>query len=88
MTQSFRSDLALIGLAVVGVVADLACVLTGHTPPQLFENVALAGLTGAAGVALPLRTGTSTNPAAPDVPAPGTYQAPGAAAPYNGPVGQ
>lgn len=87
MSQSFRSDLALLGLAVVGVLANLACVLTGHTPPALFENVALAGLTGAAGVALPLRTGTSTSQAAPDV-TPDTYQAPGAATPYNGPVGQ
>jgi hypothetical protein len=87
MPQSFRSDLALLGLAAVGVLADLACVLTNHTPPALFENVAIAGLTGAAGVALPLRAGTS-NQAAPDAPASATYQAPGAASPLNGPVGQ
>lgn len=79
MPQSFRSDLALLGLAVVGVLADLACVLTNHTPPALFENVALAGLTGAAGVALPLRT--SSNPAAVDAPAPATYQASAAVVP-------
>ena len=88
MPQSFRSDLALLGLAVVGVLADLACVLTNHTPPALFENVAIAGLTGAAGVALPFRSGTPSNQVAPDAPAPATYQAPGAASPYNGPVGQ
>jgi hypothetical protein len=87
MSQSFRSDLALLGLAVVGVLADLACVLTNHTPPQLFENVAIAGLTGAAGVALPFRTG-NPNQAAPDAPASATYQASGAVSPYNGPVGQ
>lgn len=87
MTQSFRSDLALLGLAVVGVLADLACVLTNHTPPALFENVALAGLTGAAGVALPLRA-ASSNPGAADAPAPATYQASAAPAPYQGPVGK
>jgi hypothetical protein len=87
MSQSFRSDLALLGLAVVGVLANLACILTGHTPPALFENVALAGLTGAAGVALPLRTGTSS-PAAPGASTPDTYQAPGAVAPDNGPEGR
>lgn len=57
--KSFRSDLALVVLAVVGVVADLACVLTGHHPPALFEQVAIAGLTGAAGVSLPVRAGSA-----------------------------
>jgi hypothetical protein len=71
---SFRADLALLGLAVVGVLSDLACVLTGHQPPALFESVALAGLTGAAGVALPIGSPTAA-------PAP-------AAADYSGPVGQ
>jgi hypothetical protein len=78
--MSFRADLALLGLAVVGVVSDLACVLTSHTPPALFESVALAGLTGAAGVALP--AGTSTPASAP---AADTTSAP--AASYSGPVG-
>lgn len=88
-SQSFRSDLALLGLAIVGVLADLACVLTNHTPPALFENVALAGLTGAAGVALPFRAGTSSNQAAADAPT-ATYQASAAAAPtpYTGPEGR
>lgn len=97
--SQFRSDLALIGLAVVGILADLACVLTGHQVPQLFEQVALAGLTGAAGVALPLRASTTPDPT--PVPAPVTYQpytvpaaqvqqSPAATAPqvYTGPVGQ
>lgn len=77
--MSFRADLALLGLAVVGVLADLACVLTGHTPPSLFEQVALAGLTGAAGVAqiVPAR------PAAAAVVPEAT-----AAAGYSGPIGQ
>lgn len=73
MFQSFRADLALLGLAVVGVLADLACVLTNHTPPALFESVALAGLTGAAGVALPVgayRPPTDPAPAPAPVPAP------------------
>lgn len=100
--QSFRADLALLGLAVVGVLADLACVLTGHQAPALFEQVALAGLTGAAGVALPRSTSDSTAVPAPTVPAPAaTYQAvPVAQVPqsaiaagagqavYTGPVGQ
>lgn len=68
---SFRSDLALIGLAVVGVLADLACVLTGHPAPALFEQVALAGLTGAAGVSLPLRASSSAS----DTAAAGSTQA-------------
>jgi hypothetical protein len=96
---SFRSDLALLGLAVVGVVSDLACVLTGHTPPALFEQVALAGLTGAAGVALPFRAASDSDSAAAGTQAPTTYQAAPPAAqvpqspaavvqPYTGPVGQ
>lgn len=91
MSQSFRSDLALLGLAVVGVLSDLACVLTGHSAPALFEQIAIAGLTGAAGVALPLRAGSSD----PVVPAPAAaaapaaaVQAPTVAVPYTGPVGQ
>jgi hypothetical protein len=50
---SFRADLALLGLAVVGVLSELACVLTGHPAPGLFQEVTLAGVAGAAGVALP-----------------------------------
>ena len=79
--MSFRADLALLGLAVVGVLSDLACVLTGHTPPGLFEQVALAGLTGAAGVAqavpghLPAQASAPAAEASP-------------AADYSGPVGQ
>lgn len=98
--QSFRSDLALIALAVVGVLADLACVLTGHAAPALFEQVALAGLTGAAGVALPLRAGSPSDSAAAGstqayatfqaTPAAQVPQSPAAVAPqpYTGPVGQ
>jgi hypothetical protein len=92
---SLRSDLALAALAVVGVAADLACVLTGHTPPALFDQVALAGLTGAAGVAMQ----RPSDPAAADpTQAPATYQAVPAAQvpqssaavvqPNTGPVGQ
>jgi hypothetical protein len=51
---SFRADLALLGVSVVGVLSDLACVLLGHTPPDLFSTVALTGLVGAAGVTTPL----------------------------------
>jgi hypothetical protein len=75
--QSLRSDLALCALAVVGVAADLACVLTGHQAPALFDQVALAGLTGAAGVALQARPESDQAPAAPQAPVP-----------YSGPVGQ
>jgi hypothetical protein len=93
---SLRSDLALAALAVVGVAADLACVLTGHTPPALFDQVALAGLTGAAGVAMQ----RPSDPAAVDsTQAPSTYQAApsvnqvpqsstAVVQPYTGPVGQ
>jgi hypothetical protein len=97
VSQSFRSDLALLGLAVVGVLSDLACVLTGHVPPGLFSDVTLAGLTGAAGVALPLRAASnsaaagSTQTPSPDaVSAPMVQQSPAAVAPqpYTGPVGQ
>jgi hypothetical protein len=79
--MSFRADLALLGLAVVGVLSDLACVLTGHTPPGLFEQVALAGLTGAAGVAQAVPS---------HVPAPAPAPVPEAspAADFSGPVGQ
>lgn len=79
--STFRADLALCGLAVVGVLADLACVLTGHTPPGLFEQVALAGLTGAAGVAqiVPGNTaGSSSSPTSAAAPA----------RDYSGPVGE
>lgn len=62
--KTVRSDLALLLLAVVGVLADLACILTGHTPPSLFEQVALVGVAGAAGVSLPTRS-TDPVPAAP-----------------------
>jgi hypothetical protein len=79
--QSLRSDLALAALAVVGVAADLACVLTGHTPPALFDQVALAGLTGAAGVAMQRPAPADQAPAADPAPAP-------VPAPYRGPVGQ
>ncbi|WP_399559104.1 hypothetical protein OG762_52410 (plasmid) [Streptomyces sp. NBC_01136] len=95
--QSLRSDLALIALAVVGVAADLACVLTGHTPPNIFDQVALAGLTGAAGVAMQQQR-TPDPTAADSTQAPATYQAVPAAQvpqssaavvqPYSGPVGQ
>jgi hypothetical protein len=80
---------------VVGVAADLACVLTGHPTPALFDQVALAGLTGAAGVALQ----RPNDPAAVDsTQEPRTYQAVATAAqvpessaavvpPYDGPVG-
>jgi hypothetical protein len=99
---SLRSDLALAALVVVGVAADLACVLTGHTPPAIFEQVALAGIGGAAGVAVqrndsaagPTSDGT---PAADSTQEPRTYQAvpatqvPESSAavvqPYDGPVG-
>jgi hypothetical protein len=78
---SFRADLALLGLAVVGVLSDLACVLTGHPAPALFEQVALAGLAGAAGVAQAVpKTTTTTTAAAAD----GGGQEP---AGYSGPVG-
>lgn len=79
----FRADLALLGLSVVGVLADLACVLTGHQPPSLFEQVALAGLTGAAGVALPPG---SSNPSS--SPASSPAAAPVPAGDISGPVGQ
>lgn len=82
MSTSFRADLALLGLATVGVLADLACVLTGHQAPGLFEQVALAGLTGAAGVAQ-IVPGAVQAP--PTLPAPAA-DAP-AAADYSGPVG-
>jgi NADPH-dependent 2,4-dienoyl-CoA reductase/sulfur reductase-like enzyme len=62
--KNLRSDLALVLLAVVGVAADLVCILTGHTPPALFDQVAVAGLSGAAGVALQARPGSA--PAAKD----------------------
>jgi hypothetical protein len=76
---SFRADLALLGLAVVGVLSDLACVLTGHPAPALFEQVALAGLAGAAGVAQAVPKTTTTTAAAD-----GGSQEP---AGYSGPVG-
>lgn len=76
MSPTLRSDLALLTLSGVAVLADLACVLTGHTPPSLFPDIALAGLTGAAGVSLPLR---ASAPAAVDAPSAGTYPAPTAA---------
>lgn len=82
--RTFRADLALLGLAVVGVLADLACVLTGHPAPELFQTVALAGLTGAAGVALP------PSNLVPQAPAPAPAPAPSAAADVagiSGPVG-
>jgi hypothetical protein len=92
---SLRSDLALAALVVVGVAADLACVLTGHTPPAIFDQVALAGIGGAAGVAVQR---TSDSAAADSTQEPRTYQAAPAAAqvpessaavvpPYDGPVG-
>jgi hypothetical protein len=56
MLKSVRSDLALLGLAVVGVLAQLACVLTGHPVPDVFSQITLVGLGGAAGIALPART--------------------------------
>jgi hypothetical protein len=61
--MSLRADLALLGLAVLGVLANLACVLTGHPAPAIFDQVTLAGLTAAAGVALPRSTATVTPPA-------------------------
>jgi hypothetical protein len=73
MASSLRSDLALCGLAVVGVAADLVCVLTGHPVPPIFDQVALAGLTGAAGVALQARPSDSATAGSTD--APSTYQA-------------
>jgi hypothetical protein len=63
------AHVALLGLAVVGVLSDLACVLTGHAAPPLFESIALGGLTAAAGVSLPVR-------AADPQPAPVVYQQP------------
>jgi hypothetical protein len=84
VSKSFRADLALLGLVVVAVLSDLACILTGHTPPALFEQIALAGLTGAAGVAqLPAPATVPTAPA----PAADTPQQVTAAG-YSGPVGQ
>jgi hypothetical protein len=90
---SLRSDLALAALVVVGVAADLACVLTGHTPPAIFEQVALAGIGGAAGVAVQ----RNDSAAADSTQEPRTYQAvpatqvPESSAavvqPYDGPVG-
>lgn len=62
--MSFRADLALLGLAAVSLLADLACVLTGHPAPELFQTVTLAGLTGAAGIALPPASLTPQRPAA------------------------
>ena len=59
---SFRADLALIILAVVALLAELACVLTGHPIPGLFDQVALGGLAGAAGLALPGRTPPKGDP--------------------------
>lgn len=67
--MSFRADLALLGLAVVGVLAELACVLTGHQPPGLFQEVTLAGLAGGAGIALP-GARTTPDPSTPDPTAP------------------
>lgn len=73
---SFRADLALLGLAVVGVLSELACTLTGHPAPGLFQEVALAGIAGGAGVALPTAVAGANQPstpaaaAAPVVPAP------------------
>lgn len=82
MTQSFRSDLALLALSAVAVLADLACVLTGNAPPSLFSDVAIAGLTGAAGVSLPFSRNPS--PAAADAESSATYQAPAAVDPPQG----
>jgi hypothetical protein len=84
--NTFRADLALLGLAVVGVLSDLACVLTGHTPPGLFEQVALAGLTGAAGVAQ-IVPGTAQTPASVPAPAAAVPEA-SPVADFSGPVGQ
>lgn len=86
---SLRSDLALLGLAVVAVGADLACILTGRPAPAFFEQLALAGLTGAAGIALPFHARSATESTAAGGGAPGTYQpqSPAAADPYDGPVG-
>ena len=71
--KTFRSDLALLGLAVVGVLAELACVLTGHQAPGLFEQVTLVGVAGAAGVSLPTRA--TTDPATAATQTHATYQA-------------
>lgn len=72
--KTVRSDLALLGLSVVAVLAELACVLTGHTPPGLFEQVTLIGVAGAAGVSLPTRS-TPLDPAPAAAQAYATYQA-------------
>lgn len=80
MALSLRADLVLAGLAVVGVASDLACVLTGHTPPAIFDSVALAGLTGAAGIALPAAANPPAAPAQPPA-------APAPASDLSGPVG-
>jgi hypothetical protein len=77
---SFRADLALLGVCVVGVLSDLACVLTGHAAPDLFSTVALTGLVGAAGVSVPIGAKTAD-------PAPAPAPAPAAGDTISGPVG-
>lgn len=56
-----RPDLALLVLAVVALLADLACVLTGHTAPDLFGNLALAAFSAAAGLSLPAAKAPAAN---------------------------
>lgn len=79
--RSFRADLALLGLAVIALLSDLACILTNHTPPALFEQIALAGLTGAAGVAQVVPGSASSSPQT------SSPAAAGPVADYSGPVG-
>lgn len=65
--QNFRADLALLALAVVGVAADLACILTNHPAPDLFAQVVIAGIAGGAGIAVQ-PTGSATSTSAPAAP--------------------
>lgn len=83
----FRTEAALLALAVSGVLSELACTLTGHPAPGLFQEVTLAAMAGAAGIAVPGRQSTPADPAPADpAPAPAaaaqadpnTYRGPGA----------
>jgi hypothetical protein len=83
-----RPDIALLVLAVVALLADLACVLTGRTAPDLFGNLALMAFSAAAGLSLP----AAKAPAAPavqqlvDVPDRINPRGLPAERPYSGPV--
>ncbi|MGW3926341.1 hypothetical protein [Streptomyces sp. NPDC005093] len=86
-----RPDIALLVLAVVALLADLACVLTGRTAPDLFGNLALMAFSAAAGLSIPAAKAPTANvpsreqtPAALELPA--TLEREAVLRTYSGPV--